>query len=172
MSDLQDVRCITTLGFTAESGFSSVPLLLDMQARTPRCSFITQLFRRKSELFGAEPRKTQTLGGREEKKSQGRVEINVNKWCHLRTRLREADGERGKGRMFFGLNVFGFQARNKGLRRPCLLFSVCFSCSSASLAIRDKSGKKALALGRRQEAWHLKTVSVSSVAVTRAFLLE
>lgn len=50
--------------------------------------------------------------------------------------------ERGKGRMFFGLNVFSFQARNEVLCRPCLLFSVCFSCSSASLAIRDIVGRK------------------------------
>lgn len=32
-------------------------------------------------------------GGERGKKSQGRVEINFNKWCNLRTRLLEADGE-------------------------------------------------------------------------------
>lgn len=172
MSDLQDVRCITTLGFTAESGFSSVPLLLDMWARTPRCSFITQLFRRKSELFGAEPRKTQTLGGREEKnKSQGRAEINANKWCHLRTRLREANGKGVRTYVFWPECVW-FPSPKQRLTQALSALFCLFSCSSASLAIRDKSGKKALALGRRQEAWHLKKVSVSSVAVTRAFLLE
>lgn len=94
VSDLQDLCSIATLGFTSESRFFSVPLPLDMWARTPRCSVITQLFGRKSELIGAEPRKTKTLGGRGKgEKSQGRAEINFNKWCNLRTRLLEADGE-------------------------------------------------------------------------------
>lgn len=78
--------------------------------------------------------------------------------------------ERGKGRMFFGLNVFSFQARNEVLCRAlsalfCLFF--LFKCIPGD---QGHSGKKALTLGRRQEAWHLTTVS--SVTVTRAFLLE